>query len=802
MAYPLDTLPPEGSVASLCLTLTATARAFLNPDGIPDRLKSRAQWVCWRYRGRGKGKPTKPPIDAKTGAEAAVNDAATWTSFAVALERFKADPRIAGIGYCLSADDGDLTLIDIDDYGSEPDKLAALALTWFAGTYAERSPSGGHAAHIYCTGSVAGKAGAKHDIFETYTYPSNRYLTVTGQRLESHAADITAQPEALEKFRTHCIGGMPLNQEPADSADMPDFDAMSEADIAELIGGDCLSMRCPACGQFAEYPDCIHCGADLTAKNTGTSNTGEGAHPLPVFFASPSSAGTVDYVHRLDLALSNPRTAALWTGDASAYGGDRSRAELALALTLLKFADGSADIVAGWMDRSSCGKWLERTEQDGYRASTLAAAIEKWDGKPFVDKWQEEREHGATVAAALLAKTATGTPGHATGTPGQTGTDGTCPDVPPIPATQTRPLFVPVSRFIGTPAPPQWTVKRWLPAASMAVLFGEPGCGKSFLAVDWCCHVATGRDWNGNRVKRGAVVYIAGEGHYGLKRRFATWQQQHGPIPDTLYVSERAVTLDAAGASTVLDAVGAVPEVPVLIVVDTLSSVIAGDENNAVDMNTFLTVLKKLLAGTAATILVVHHTGHGSKERARGHSSLKAALDAEFRAERLDGIGTLTCTKPKDMEPPSPLTFELTQVELPEAWRDPEEPDEPVTSCVFTVTGHVAGAAVRKAKSLPASHVIGLRALEHALAVDGGTYGGKFGVHVEAWRKAAYDGGIADGDGDAKKKAFQRVRQALLAAGHVGTDEDVYWLTDTAKQTAAALLNSENRKRKMELAKF
>lgn len=328
----------------------------------------------------------------------------------------------------------------------------------------------------------------------------------------------------------------------------------------------------------------------------------------------------------------------------------------------------------------------------------------------------------------------------------------------------------------------------------MAVLFGEPGCGKSFLAVDWCCHVATGLDWNGNRVKQGAVLYIAGEGHYGLKRRFATWQQQHGVIPDTLYISERAVTLDPAGAKTVFEAVGSVDEIPVLIVVDTLSSVIAGDENNAVDMNAFLAVLKKLLAGTAATILVVHHTGHGSKERARGHSSLKAALDAEFRAERCDGSGTLTCTKPKDMEPPKPLSFELTQVELPDAWRDPEEPDEPVTSCIFTVTGNADGKP-GKAREVPASQKIAMTALHTAMVEEGGTYSGQFAVHIDAWRKAAYDGGIAD-TADAKKKAFQRTRTSLLASGDVKCNDDLYWFADAGKQNSASLLNTEKRKQK------
>ena len=776
--------------------LTARARAALNPDGIPAELKALRQWVCWKYSARFNG-VTKPPINPMTGMFAASDNPATWATFDQALARFNADKRgVAGIGLMLAEGD-DLVFIDIDDRGETQNELAAKALGWFTGTYAETSPSGGFGAHVICRGQLPGKKGTKEGIFEAYTFPSSRYLTFTGQRLEGHSETVTVQQQALSHLRQYCLTKQP---EPPD----PD----------ELLDADCLTTTCPACGAVAEWPDCEACGFDLA--QAAAAATGQQPDPTPTFTGEgapqappPSVPVGFDAEARLQMALLNAETRLLYSGDTGKYG-DRSRAELALCQRLMTFADGDTGVVGGWLNSSGCAKWLERgKDTDGYRASTLAAALKGWDEKPFVDKRQADIDHGRLMAEALLkGRDKAGQAGHSEGDTGQPGVSRSGrepgeddePDGPPSGGGQAgtagndreNPLFVPVSRFIGTPAPPQWTVRKWLPASSMAVLFGEPGCGKSFLAVDWCCHVATGLDWNGNRVKQGAVLYIAGEGHYGLKRRFATWQQQHGVIPDTLYISERAVTLDPAGAKTVFEAVGSVDEIPVLIVVDTLSSVIAGDENNAVDMNAFLAVLKKLLAGTAATILVVHHTGHGSKERARGHSSLKAALDAEFRAERCDGSGVLTCTKPKDMEPPKPLSFELTQVELPDAWRDPEEPDEPVTSCIFTVTGNADGKP-GKAREVPASQKIAMTALHTAMVEEGGTYSGQFAVHIDAWRKAAYDGGIAD-TADAKKKAFQRTRTSLLASGDVKCNDDLYWFADAGKQNSASLLNTEKRK--------
>ena len=327
----------------------------------------------------------------------------------------------------------------------------------------------------------------------------------------------------------------------------------------------------------------------------------------------------------------------------------------------------------------------------------------------------------------------------------------------------------------------------------MCVIFGESTAGKSFLAIDWACCIATGQAWNGQPVKQGTVVYIAGEGHHGLKRRFAAWQTVNGAIPpNTLHVNETTLVLTPEGAKAVAAAIGAIPGIPVLIVVDTLATLLAGDENSGSDMSVFIGYLKRLIEGTGATLVVVHHSGHGDKTRGRGHSSLKCALDVEYRVERTEGAGTLTCTKPKDFDPPRPLGYELQVVELPDTYRDPDEPDEPVTSCVFAVTGEPTDTGGR-ARKLPAGQAIALRALQAALTDHGKTYSGQFGVHVDDWRADAYRAGIGDTP-EARKKQFQRARQTLLASGHVRCADDIYWLADPGQQSAAALLNAQNSK--------
>jgi RecA-family ATPase len=58
-----------------------------------------------------------------------------------------------------------------------------------------------------------------------------------------------------------------------------------------------------------------------------------------------------------------------------------------------------------------------------------------------------------------------------------------------------------------------------LDADTLAVLAGPWGTGKTFLAIDWACCVATGTPWQGRPVKAGRVLYIATEGVHGLRSR-------------------------------------------------------------------------------------------------------------------------------------------------------------------------------------------------------------------------------------------------------------------------------------------
>ena len=80
--------------------------------------------------------------------------------------------------------------------------------------------------------------------------------------------------------------------------------------------------------------------------------------------------------------------------------------------------------------------------------------------------------------------------------------------------------------FCSQPAPIKWLVKGWLQQEALIMIHGPSGSGKTFLVLDMAARVAAGiEEWNGHKVKAGNVVYLAGEGHHGLRARLAGWKQ-------------------------------------------------------------------------------------------------------------------------------------------------------------------------------------------------------------------------------------------------------------------------------------
>lgn len=327
---------------------------------------------------------------------------------------------------------------------------------------------------------------------------------------------------------------------------------------------------------------------------------------------------------------------------------------------------------------------------------------------------------------------------------------------------------------------PEYIIGELIETDTLGLMFGDPGCGKSFLAVDIALSVASGTPFHGRDTKQGAVFFIAGEGHNGLARRFAAWSQARGislaGVP--LFKSERAAQfLDVSSAKAVADAVEGLAVQhgsPALIIIDTLARNFgAGDENNTKDMSEFVVAIDDLKARfPGCSVLIVHHSGHAAKERARGAMALKGALDCEYRVEKDGRDLKLVNTKMKDAEPPQDLYFSFKQVDL----------DGMAKSAVLEATD-----APERQDKLTANQRLAQETYVTAAAQNGVWQDGAFhGVQLDDWRAEFYAKHTGDNPGS-KRQAFSRARKELAEIGKVLVESDLYLWRDGGVQMAIML---------------
>ena len=214
-------------------------------DALPDipaiaRLKSRPQWVSWKYEHRpGADKPTKPLFDPKTGFKASHSNPNNWGAYNEAVTRVIRSG-LEGVGYVLSEDD-DLTGADLDNCrDAETGEIEpwAAAIVALAESYIEISPSG-QGLRIFWEGKVP--EAVKCDPVGVEIYGSKRYLTVTGQQVIGTPDKIRPAPNTEAALRArvdhyHAIQSpVPAPAEPKEESFFRKVNTAAFADLSAWV---------------------------------------------------------------------------------------------------------------------------------------------------------------------------------------------------------------------------------------------------------------------------------------------------------------------------------------------------------------------------------------------------------------------------------------------------------------------------------------------------------------------------------------------------------------------------------------
>lgn len=296
----------------------------IDSSGIPYELKELRQWVGWR-RSPSRG---KVPVQVN-GKAARVNDSSTWGTFNELIESGR---RLDGVGFVLT--DSPYIGIDIDDCmdGGRLQRKAWKVVERF-GSYAELSPSGS-GVHIIGRGRAVFPSSGSQDgrrlsgamgfkSFEVYN--SARYLTVTGRFLDGYREVVDVQ-DVLDRMTVALWPKQSVEQERAAGVQEPGTQQDREQEPLD----DSFLMQRASSGRRGEWFRTL-------------------------------------YEH----------------GDIARYGGDHSRADMALLGELAFWTNGDALQMERIFSASALGRREKWRGRQDYRARTIQAALSHWDGKGY-----------------------------------------------------------------------------------------------------------------------------------------------------------------------------------------------------------------------------------------------------------------------------------------------------------------------------------------------------------------------------------------------------------------------------------
>jgi len=228
------------------------------------------------------------------------------------------------------------------------------------------------------------------------------------------------------------------------------------------------------------------------------------------------------------------------------------------------------------------------------------------------------------------------------------------------PASRFKPLDLKAK-----PPPINWLVKQFICKGDVTLLMGNPGLGKSFLAMDLAVSIAEGhKTWLGMPLTTSTnrVLYIDEENPVDLiyDRMLKLGLTAKGAT-NLRYLHRQSIWLDRDPEEVLDEAMAFKPD---LIIIDALARIHTGDENSAnVMASLFRSGIAPLARDTGAAVVVIHHAVKGEHSnsfvRARGSGDISASVDSGIDVRPTGTIGKFSVSMYKSRRFGGSVTFDV-----------------------------------------------------------------------------------------------------------------------------------------------
>lgn len=327
-------------------------------------------------------------------------------------------------------------------------------------------------------------------------------------------------------------------------------------------------------------------------------------------------------------------------------------------------------------------------------------------------------------------------------------------DVERSPDTSSGIELLNYDQMVNLPEP-EWLVDGLIQKRTAALIFGKSNAFKSFCTIDIGLCIATGRQWHGNQVCSGNVLFVATEGANGVGRlRIPAWFN-HYVVPlrqrKRVFLYPKEISIDVVEqVSLLIDAMYAAGPFT-LLVLDIFGGCMSGSEIEDKTARAWVRGVQKIIRETGASVLTVAHTGWQDDTRARMHTHFWGSFDTRLRVEGdRDALTcSLTTERHKDADSTGSWGFKMT----------------PAGQSLVPVLDETVKPS--KTRNLSSKQHIALQALDdaiasHGIAKQGSDWPTCKVVLLDQWRAFCDRHSLSSSDEqEAKKKAFQRARDGL-----------------------------------------
>lgn len=217
----------------------------------------------------------------------------------------------------------------------------------------------------------------------------------------------------------------------------------------------------------------------------------------------------------------------------------------------------------------------------------------------------------------------------------------------------------------------EYLIKDWLIAHGITGIIAKRGTGKSTIALDIACHIATDKPWWGTPIKEGwKVIYICGEDDEGMILNCRAWAMHHGRAPtnDRFMVGRGILDLrhDSEELGQRLREMKEwAGDGRVLIVLDTWQRATAGLKSNADDeMELAVRHAETIARALNGPMLVCYHPPKDGRMTIRGSGVQEDTTSGIWHLEKVSGAVMLTIDRAKGRGEGNWRTFTLRPTDL------------------------------------------------------------------------------------------------------------------------------------------